>query len=372
MTQFHYAHASGVDWRAAVDSCLQALGADGRRAGLGFCYVTDAVGGDAEALLDRLRATTDIAHWVGTVGAGVCSNGVEYFDSPAAAVVTMDIPEQSFRILAATEGHLEDLDADLEDWIEGAAPCFGIVHGDPRNANLQGLIADLTSRIGGGFLVGGLSSGRSEHFQIADRVVQGGVSGVCFASDVAVSTRLTQGCSPIGPRHAISRADRNLVFALDDRPALEVFREDLAALDGVSDAALAGDVYAALPVVGSDTGDYLVRNLVGFDLDSNAIAIGEAVDDSASIMFCKRDAASAEADLLRMLGEIKRDLRAPPRGGMYFSCIARGPNLFGPGSRELKLIQGQLGSLPLGGFFGNGEISNDRLYGYTGVLTLFL
>ncbi len=89
-------------------------------------------------------------------------------------------------------------------------------------------------------------------------------------------------------------------------------------------------------------------------------------------MFCGRDAASAEADLLRMLREIKKNLSAPPRGGIYFSCIARGPNLFGPGSRELKLIQAELGSLPLGRFFGNGEISNDRLYGYTGVLTLFL
>jgi small ligand-binding sensory domain FIST len=372
MTQFHYAHASGADWQAAVDSSLQALGTEGRRGSLGFCYLTDAVGGDAEALLDRLRAETDIAHWVGTVGAGVCSDGVEYFDTPAAAVVTMDIPERSFRILAETGSAPGDLDADLKAWIEAAGPCFGIVHGDPRNPNLEGLIADLTSRIGGGFLVGGLSSARSEHFQIADQVIQGGLSGVCFESGVAVSTRLTQGCSPIGPRHAITRADRNVIFGLDGRPALEVFNEDLAALDGVSAEELAGYVYVALPVVGSDTGDYLVRNLIGFDPDSNAIAIGDVIDDAASIMFCKRDAASAEADLLRMLGEIKRNLRAPPRGGMYFSCIARGPNLFGPGSRELKLIQQELGSLPLGGFFGNGEISNDRLYGYTGVLTLFL
>ena len=28
--------------------------------------------------------------------------------------------------------------------------------------------------------------------------------------------------------------------------------------------------------------------------------------------------------------------------------------------------------VPMIGFFGNGEICHDRLYGYTGVLTLFL
>jgi small ligand-binding sensory domain FIST len=31
-----------------------------------------------------------------------------------------------------------------------------------------------------------------------------------------------------------------------------------------------------------------------------------------------------------------------------------------------------LGEVPLVGFFGNGEISRDRIYGYTGVLTLFV
>ena len=39
-------------------------------------------------------------------------------------------------------------------------------------------------------------------------------------------------------------------------------------------------------------------------------------------------------------------------------------------SRPL-LIREALGEFPLIGFFANGEISRDRLYGHTGVLTLF-
>ncbi|MGH8647471.1 MAG: hypothetical protein ACREX4_24645 [Gammaproteobacteria bacterium] len=39
---------------------------------------------------------------------------------------------------------------------------------------------------------------------------------------------------------------------------------------------------------------------------------------------------------------------------------------------ELKLLREELGDFPLTGFSCNGEISSDRLYGYTGVLTLFL
>jgi small ligand-binding sensory domain FIST len=36
------------------------------------------------------------------------------------------------------------------------------------------------------------------------------------------------------------------------------------------------------------------------------------------------------------------------------------------------MIQEVLGEIPLIGFFGSGEISNDRLYTQTGVLSVFL
>jgi len=40
-------------------------------------------------------------------------------------------------------------------------------------------------------------------------------------------------------------------------------------------------------------------------------------------------------------------------------------------SAEVGLIRQHFGDLPLTGFFANGEISHNRLYGYSGVLTLF-
>lgn len=60
------------------------------------------------------------------------------------------------------------------------------------------------------------------------------------------------------------------------------------------------------------------------------------------------------------------------RGGIYVSCLGRGRHQFGEDSEELRLIGDTLGDFPLVGFFANGELYNGRLYGYTGVLTLFL
>jgi small ligand-binding sensory domain FIST len=71
-----------------------------------------------------------------------------------------------------------------------------------------------------------------------------------------------------------------------------------------------------------------------------------------------------------MLGSARAAAPAA-RGGLYFSCVARGEHMFGSRGAELRLLKDVLGEVPLVGFFCNGEICHDRLYGYTGVLTLF-
>jgi small ligand-binding sensory domain FIST len=62
---------------------------------------------------------------------------------------------------------------------------------------------------------------------------------------------------------------------------------------------------------------------------------------------------------------------AEANGALYFSCVARGPNLFGPDAEEVRLLSSGLGAVPLAGFYANGEISNNKLYSHTGVLVLF-
>jgi small ligand-binding sensory domain FIST len=95
------------------------------------------------------------------------------------------------------------------------------------------------------------------------------------------------------------------------------------------------------------------------------------VEQGTDLMFCKRDAESARRDLRRILGELREEAPSRVRGALYFSCIGRGENMFGSRGAELDLVKEALGELALVGFFCNGEISHDRLYGYTGVLTLF-
>ncbi len=364
---FRAGHAAGP-WETALTGCLEQIG-DTAEATLGFLYASDELGGALPMILARLRDATGIAHWVGTVGMGICAGRQEYFAEPALAVMTAELPEDAFHVVGPLCAADDAPSSTTMQWAAAARPRLGLVHGDPRNPAVPELIADLAERTAG-FLVGGLSSSRDEMPQVADVIAEGGVSGVLFAGDLDLVTGLTQGCTPVGPVRTITAAQNEVLLTLDGRPALEVLREDMAGL-ARDRAAADHSVHVALPVPGSDTGDYLVRNLIGVDPASGAVAIAALADPGDRLVFCRRDPESAALDLRRMLRDLRGQLDGPPRGGIYVSCLARGPNLFGPGSRELGAIADELGEFPLVGFFANGEISGTRLYGYTGVLTLF-
>jgi len=50
-----------------------------------------------------------------------------------------------------------------------------------------------------------------------------GLSGVLFESSVPVSTRLAQGCSPVGPRHYITESSNNIIIRIDEAIFLSVY-----------------------------------------------------------------------------------------------------------------------------------------------------
>jgi len=369
MELFKFGHASALQWQEAAKSCLDQLGIT-LPANLGFLYVSDLLSSKLPEILDYFKQHTGISHWVGTVGIGICSLGREYFDTPAIAAMVGHFQEDSFKIFNAA--NQEQTKEFLHLWAPDQRPSLAVVHGDPRNGRIGELVSQLSDKLGGSFLVGGLTSSRGLYWQIAEGITEGGLSGVLFSNAIPVATRLTQGCSLIGIRHQITECYQNIIIQMDNRPALEVFKEDLGEKLSENLEKAVSQTLVALPIQGSDTGDYLVRNLVGIDYHHKLLAMGDTVYPGMSLMFARRNAHSAYKDLIKMLNALKSRIKKSPKGGIYYSCMGRGKNLFGKDSQELRIIQRVLGNFPLVGFFGYGEISNQYLYGYTGVLTLFL
>jgi small ligand-binding sensory domain FIST len=367
MTVFPFAHAgtttdglSKASWSDLADNCLKQL--EDPVQGIGLLYVTDPLGAEIEDILDFLREHTGLKAWRGAVAPAICATGIEYFDVPAMALMVMDVPDSA---AAVFPGEPES------NYFRVARNAqLAIVQADPRQPAVLDAIPALAKSTGA-YLVGALTTASAVAPLVGVVDPPSGLAGILFTNEVPVATGLTQGCSPIGAVHTITSMEEGIVSGLDDRRALEVLKEDVGELLARDLCRLVGYVHAAIPVSGSDMVDYLVRNLVGIDVEQGWVAVAEELNVGDRLMFVRRDAASAVEDMKRMLSDLKRRVGTNLRGAVYLSCVARGPHQFGPGSQELSMIAETFGDVPVIGFFGNGEISHDRLYTYTGVLTVF-
>jgi small ligand-binding sensory domain FIST len=407
MQRFIVGHATHPDWRSAL--ALAAAQIEGQRASgdaadasLGWVYFTDHFAPHAQDLLDALRKRWPGVAWVGTVGVGVAAGGVEYFDEPALALMLAALPHGGFRVFSGARP------------LAAFAAATALVHADGHTPDLAELIDDMSRRTASGYLFGGLAASRTVSCQIAEGVLQGGLSGVAFSRDVALISRVTQGCQPVGPTRRITACERNLVTRLDGEPALACLLHDLAltldqpehamatlrgTLVGLSrprDAALAHDGPVGAPARPRAFGeDVRVRHLIGLDPARHGVAVADVVEPGLQLAFCQRDAAAAGRDLVRICAEIREELIPEPlaatpvapgaaaddgtpadptacvAGAIYISCAGRGGPHFGAPSAELQIVQRALGNVPLVGFFAGGEIGHHHLYGYTGVLTVF-
>lgn len=382
---------------------------------LGLLYLTDHYAGAAADILDHLSAELpQVTDWVGAVGVGICASGVEYIDEPGLAVMLCDLAPTRYRVfsglapLGATRGP------------EGFVPQTALVHADPAAPDVAELVQELAERTLGHYLFGGLTASRAGSLQIARSsrgglaghgreaaagLFRGGLSGVAFGPDVGIVSRVTQGVRAVSPTYRVTAAQDHRVDQLDGQPALDVLLrtlglslEDLPAVIARLRQTLIGlqAPVSRLPAGASTLpmghagrvplrlgDDLLVRHLVGLDPARRAFVVADEVPVGATLTLCVRDVQAARADLVRICAEIRDELSPEEgqtaddpvqrmAGAVYVSCNGRGgPHFGGPGA-ELQIVRHALGEVPLVGFFAAGEIAHHRLYGYTGVLTVFV
>ncbi|WP_421953949.1 FIST signal transduction protein [Polaromonas sp.] len=426
MKLFPYGHATHPQWQMAAGLVLAQLRAYMALPGyasaptLALLYITDHYAAQAQDILDYLSAELPaVTDWSGTVGVGIASNNVEYFDEPALAVMLCELPHDQYRVFSGV--------SPLPPASTGLFSAHtALVHADAGTPDVAELIDEMAQRTESGYVFGGLASSRSGTVQFAlsghgnvkgqgaaSGVFSGGLSGVAFARDpsggMVLMSRVTQGCQPVSGNHEITACDGNVVTELDGQPALDVMLEDLdVSLDEPREAlakvrnTLVGlshpeDMPSGPRILhaGQFGSEVLVRHLIGLDPARKGIAITDTPVVGMALAFCERNREAARADLVRVCAEIREELEpeeltleiasalhlpeaesAPHAarriaGAIYVSCSGRGGPHFGAPSAELQIVRRALGDVPLVGFFAGGEIARHHLYGYTGVLTVF-
>jgi small ligand-binding sensory domain FIST len=258
-----------------------------------------------------------------------------------------------------------------------------IVIGDPFTTPTDALLQSLDRLFPALPTLGGMASAAMQPGRNAlllnDETFTEGAVGVGIGGALRVDAIVSQGCRPVGSPMVITRAHENVIEELGRRSALEAAEEMLRQLPPDDLALLRENGYFVGLVINEyqgafARGDFLIRNLLGADRETGALAVGGHVRPGQTIQFHARDAAAADEDL-RLLLLPQHQAPSPPAGGLIFTCNGRGRRMFEQPNHDVAAILDALPATPLAGFFAAGELGpvGDRSFshGHTASIALF-
>jgi small ligand-binding sensory domain FIST len=370
----------------AVAALRRELGGD--RADLVVAFVSPHHLAAAARIPELVAAELPGALVVGCTGGGVIGAGHEVEERAAVSLTAAAMPEVEMAPFHLDTTDLPATSAPPPAWHAaiGVAPQAMpklLLLADPLTLDAGALLAGLDvayprSSKFGGLASGGTAPGANRLF-LQDEVFRSGVVGVALSGNLRVETIVAQGCRPIGRPMLVTRCQGNVLFELDQRPPLERLGALHEALPPRDRELFRHSLFLGLEMKEDEVeyreGELLVRNLVGVDQASGAIAVGAHLKQLQVAQFLLRDASTATEDLTRLLERYRASMGVGPTGALLFSCLGRGAHLFGRPDHDTDLFREKLGEIPLGGFFCNGEIGPvggaTFLHGYTSAFALF-
>lgn len=373
----------------AVDQAFAAAlaHAEIRQADMALIVLTAEHMRDQERLRNAVSHAANHAVVVGSSAAGILTGEGEVEGSHGIAVLALasDQLQANAFLFEPLRGHDAEAGARIAKL---TGPALGgnlltVLMPDSYNGQAQEMLQAMEREIGYSPVIG---AGSSESgvagatFQLCnDKVATNAVAGLHLSGSFESFIDITQGCQPITEPLVITRADGNIIYEIDNRPAFEVFTSVLKGplLEDLRRALMY--VFVGVPAdrrrnsVGG--GEYLVRNIIGLDSEKKIIGVADEVTEGQAMIFTLRDGQRARDDLGQMLKRQAQRLDGKkPVFGVYFNCCARGASLYGIPGIDSAYIRQVLGDFPLIGMFGGYELAPlggaNHLFAYTGVLAL--
>ena len=265
------------------------------------------------------------------------------------------------------------------EWPEGS---FLVMLGEPFSFPTDHFLERLNEDRPGVPVVGGMASGAAEPGENRllfgrDSLAEGAVAAL-ISGPVRLRTVVSQGCRPIGRPLVVTKAERNVIQELGGRPALLQLKEIFDSLP-TSEQRLVQTALHVGRVVSEyrdhfEQGDFLVRNVVGIDPGTGAIAVGDYLRPGQTVQFHVRDKEAADGELKQLLAAAHHTSPAPA-GALVFTCNGRGTRMFGEPHHDAGCLAQAFGQLPAAGFFAAGEIGpigpQNFTHGFTASIALF-
>lgn len=354
-----------------------------RTSSCAFVFATEDYLPHLADFTELLRVHGHIVEIGGCISLGTTGIGIEKEEGSGFSILVLGFDDSRTHFVDLTQAQLEE-NAESANW--SMEPGLEEVHGwiallNPLTFNAEKWMAQWNKTFPGVPCIGGLASSNSNGENIAvfhnEKAVDGLAVG--FSGSVRMIPALSQGCRPIGEPLPVTRVEANVIFSLGARPAYEALESAFNSLENSEKAEAKGNLLAGLAateyVEEFKPGDFVVRNILGADPKSGAVAIGgfPRMGQTVQYQFRSREAAGFE---LRNVLE-KTNLEHKPLASLLFSCNGRGTHFFGKANHDAGMLLEVLGNHASAGCFCNGEIGaagegKNGIHGYTVSAALFV
>ena len=356
---------------------------------LGLVFMTPKFFPQAKQVLEILRVHARIPLLLGCSSGGLIAGTEEIEEDAGIALALYSLPGATLKGFHFTQEQVEAATEPsywhAETGVNAADTTGWLTFVDPYHIDSEGWLRSWSEAYALAPVLGGLASG-----DFNDRITQVYLNGEAFeeggvalsvGGDVRLASVLSQGCTPIGDTWTLTRVNQNVIQQIGNRPAYKVLEETVRGLSAADQKKAQGNLLIGLVVneylEDFHRGDFLIRNLLGADPNSGAIAIGALPRLGQTIQFQRRDAKAANEDMVELLERAEKSLDGKPiYGACLCSCNGRGAGLFKQPNHDAATVQEHLGPMGLAGFFCNGEIGpigeKNFLHGFTASLALFV
>lgn len=356
---------------------------------LGLVFLSPRHFANAPELLETLRVHARVPLLVGCSSASLIAGGAEIEEHPGLVLGLYSLPGAELKAVRFTQEQLDEHTGPgywhLETGLGPEQTNGWLAFADPFHLDCEAWLRTWNDAYAPLPVVGGLASGdfneqRTQIYLNGDVYEEGGVA-VSIGGSVELASVISQGCTPIGETWTITKAEQNIIFEIANRPAYQVLVETIEKLPPGEQKKCQGNLFVGLVtneyLDEFHRGDFLVRNLIGGDPNSGALAVGALPRSGQTIQFQRRDAAAGTEDITQLLQRTRAHLRNRDiYGACLCCCNGRGARLFSAPSHDASHVQKQFGPVGLAGFFCNGEIGpvgdKNFLHGYTASLALFV
>lgn len=374
---------------AAIESvCSEVLEQlEGETPDLSFVFVSHHHRGAFHELSHLIQERLSSRVLIGCAGESVAGGELEIENEPAISLWSGSLPAANlipFHLEfertpdgVVSTGWPTELDSSPDD----VRAVFLL--GEPFSTAIDPIIERLQTDLPGVPLIGGMASGGrgpgENGLFLNEEQVGFGAVGVIVQGGPQIESVVSQGCRPIGQNFIVTKAEDNLVQELGGKPAMERLQEifvDLPERDQelVQQGPHLGIVMNEYQET-FELGDFLISNVVGVDQESGAVAIGNRIRVGQTVRFHVRDAQTAHEELHALLNRCVDSAESAPAAALLFSCNGRGTRLFPGANHDAGSIQKRFNTVPLTGFFAQGELGpvggRNYIHGYTASVAVF-